>query len=217
MDIEFWHTRWHNNEIGFHCTEVNPHLRRFWHELELAPESRVLVPLCGKSEDMLWLSQQGYKVIGVELSALAVEQFFIAAGVAVTVRQNGDLQHWVSRDIEIYCGDFFALQASQLGRIDGFYDRAALVALPPEMRRDYVGKLASLTPQAKGLLVSLEYDQQLADGPPFSVLADEVAALYQPRFAVAELHCQLSDDLPPKFRQAGISALTERVYRLRPD
>lgn len=216
MDAHFWHSRWQNNEIGFHNAEVNPHLRRFWPELGLAPGARVLVPLCGKSVDMLWLREQGYHVVGVELSPLAVEQFFVTAGLEVTVRQNRDLQHWSAAGIEIFCGDLFALDAAQLGPVDGFYDRAALVALPPAMRRDYAGKLASLAGTAEGLLISLEYSQPLVDGPPFSVAAEEVAQLLQPDFCVSERNQQLSDDLPPKFRQAGVSALIERVYRLRP-
>ncbi|WP_210394955.1 thiopurine S-methyltransferase [Motiliproteus sediminis] len=217
MDQDFWHTRWKNNEIGFHCSDVNPHLRRFWGELGLTAGQRVLVPLCGKSEDLLWLRAQGYGVVGAELSPLAVEQFFLSSELAVNVRQQGVLQHWISDGIEIFCGDFFALEPHLLGEIHGLYDRAALVALPPAMRRDYVGKLTRMAPCAEGLLITLEYPQERANGPPFSVEGDEVTTLYRPHFAVTERHHQLSDDVPPKFRDAGIDSLTERVYRLRSD
>ena len=79
MDTDYWRERWARSETGFHQKEINPHLQRFWSALNLAPGSRVFVPLCGKSRDMLWLRGQGHEVVGVEISPLAVEAFFAEA------------------------------------------------------------------------------------------------------------------------------------------
>ncbi|MDE2387962.1 MAG: thiopurine S-methyltransferase, partial [Betaproteobacteria bacterium] len=76
MQKEYWQERWNRNDTGFHQTEINPYLREFWQRLQLSPASTVLVPLCGKSLDMLWLRQQGHAVLGVELSTIAAQAFF---------------------------------------------------------------------------------------------------------------------------------------------
>lgn len=53
MKKDFWLERWERKEIGFHQDEVNAHLRKYWQELHLVTDSKVFVPLCGKSSDML--------------------------------------------------------------------------------------------------------------------------------------------------------------------
>lgn len=80
MNEAFWHERWARNEIGFHLGEVNPYLLRHWPSLALPNGARVLVPLCGKSLDMAWLVEQGFTVVGVELSEKAVRAFLTSNG-----------------------------------------------------------------------------------------------------------------------------------------
>ena len=85
-----------------------------------------------------------------------------------------------SDGIQILCGDFFALQAEDLGKIDAVYDRASLVALPYDMRIDYVSKLSALLrPGAKMLLVAFDYPQHEMPGPPFSVQSEEIEKHYR--------------------------------------
>ena len=76
MKKEYWLDRWKREDIGFHQNIINPYLREHWQKLHLAQNSEVFVPLCGKSRDMLWLHEQGHKVLGVELSHLAAQAFF---------------------------------------------------------------------------------------------------------------------------------------------
>jgi len=224
MDQHFWHERWQRKEIGFHQAEVNPLLIQYWHELGLAPGSRVLVPLCGKSLDLLWLREQGHEVVGAELSRVAVAEFFDAAGLTPTITPsishgetlNAGLERWQADGIEIYCGDLFQLSASLLGRVDGWYDRAALVALPAAMRGPYVAHLRQLAPMARGLLITLDYPQERVAGPPFSVEPAEVAERYQRDFQLRPLASCPCDDLPPKFRQQGVAVLNERAWGLIP-
>jgi len=216
MDPQYWQQRWQRNEIGFHRSEVNPLLIRHWPALQLSPGARVLVPLCGKSRDLWWLQQQGFAVVGVELSRIAVAQFFAEAGLTPTVSELGALSLWRAAGIELYCGDLFQLDASRLGAVDGWYDRAALVALPATLRVAYARHLHHLVAQAPGLLITLEYDQVRVEGPPFAVAPSEIETLHGAHFSLRELACQRSDDLSPKFRQAGLSHLTERITLAQP-
>ncbi len=64
-DPEFWHNKWAANQIGFHLEDVNPLLIRFWSETAPKRDDKVLVPLCGKSEDLVWLANQHDSVQGL--------------------------------------------------------------------------------------------------------------------------------------------------------
>lgn len=215
MDHDFWLNRWQNDQIGFHLGEVNPRLLAHQQVLPPAPAARILVPLCGKSVDLAWLTQRGYEVVGVELSELAVRAFFEERGIAPAVEVRSGWSVFRAPGLTIYCGDLFALGPAQLGHLSAFYDRAALVALPPALRQRYTAHLAALFPAgAVGLLVSFEYAQHEMAGPPFAVLEAEVRALYEPAFSVEPLarYDVLADE--PRFRAAGLTSLHERTYRL---
>ncbi|MNG95932.1 Thiopurine S-methyltransferase [compost metagenome] len=213
MEPAFWQQRWADNQIGFHQAQVNPYLQKYWPTLGLAPGSRVLVPLCGKSLDLAWLAGQGYRVLGVELSRRAVEAFFCEHGLEAEVQQRGAFEVWRSGDVELWCGDFFALQVEDIGDCAGLYDRAALIALPPQMRVAYMQLLSGLLPTGcQGVVVTLDYDQALLGGPPFSVGDEELRQGFA-GWQVDELEAVEVIEESPKFLQAGVSSLLERVYR----
>ncbi|WP_349976106.1 thiopurine S-methyltransferase [Pseudomonas sp. WHRI 8519] len=214
MEQAFWHQKWADNQIGFHQAQVNPYLQRYWPGLGLAAGSRVLVPLCGKSLDLAWLAGQGYRVRGVELSRRAVEDFFQEQGLQAQVRQQGAFEVWSSGEVELWCGDFFALRAEDVADCVGLYDRAALIALPPAMRERYMGLLSRLLPAGRGLVVTLGYEQRLLAGPPFSVADEEVRRGFA-GWQVEELEAQDVIGESPKFLQAGVKCLVERAYRVR--
>ena len=215
MDIDFWHARWQANQIGFHQDEINPYLVHYWPSLQLAPQSRVFVPLCGKTLDMLWLLDQGYSIAGNEISQLAVEAFFAENRLTPEIRQEPGFTRWSCDRIEILCGDFFRLTRSDIGRIDALYDRAALIALTPVQRARYAARIKQmLEPQTPGLLLTLDYEQQQMQGPPFAVSADEVSNLYQDGFSVEQLAHTDIIEAQPQFRKRGLSTLHESVYRL---
>lgn len=178
MDASFWHAKWEKSEIGFHQDDFNPLLLDYLGALSLAPGSRVFVPLCGKTRDILWLLQSGYRVVGAELSRLAVEQLFAEMELVPAVTEAGPLTRFYAEDIDIYVGDIFELGAALLGQVDAVYDRAALVALPAAMRQRYADHLLAITGRARQLLIAYDYDQSLQNGPPFAVGADEVHSLY---------------------------------------
>lgn len=178
MEANFWHQRWANNETGFHERDFNVLLTRNFHLLALPRASRILVPLCGKTRDISWLLQAGYRVAGAELSELAVQQLFEELGMTPAVSASGKLKLYQASGLDIFVSDIFDLAAAALGPVDAIYDRAALVALPAAMRTAYAAHLLQLTNAAPQLLVCLEYDQRQMDGPPFSVDRSEVARLY---------------------------------------
>lgn len=218
MEAEFWHERWRQHQIGFHQPEVNSHLKNFWQQMHVPQDSGVLVPLCGKSLDLLWLVGQKYRVVGVELSEIAVTEF-CAENHLQTVPQDieaGRLWQF-NNNVSLICKDFFRVSPDETGKINAVYDRAALVALPPEMRKKYASHLTSLLePGAKILLVAFEYDQQKMQGPPFSVPEHEVRQLYGEKFSIDEI--SISQTRSQSARLAAMPAneqVKERVYILK--
>ena len=215
MEPSFWHDRWQKNSIGFHQEQVNAQLTEFWPALRLAPNAAVFVPLCGKSRDMLWLHERGHEVIGVELSPIAVRDFFSENQLTPRKTSRGPFEQWESERLKILVGDFFAVDAPMLTGIAGVYDRASLIALPPSLRKRYAEHLTAILPaRAEILLVTLEYPQAEMQGPPFSVGEAEVRQLYEPRYRVATLQAKDALAENPPFRERGLTALTERAYRL---
>ncbi len=179
MHPEFWHQRWQENRVGFHQAAPTPLLLKHWPSLGIAPGAQVFVPLAGKSQDMAWLAAQGHRVLGVELSRLAVEQFFAEHGLQPDIETSRYGTHFRAGGIELVCGDAFALDAALLADCAAVFDRAALIALPPALRQRYAGELyARLPAGCRGLLITLEYPQDERAGPPFSVPEDEVRSLY---------------------------------------
>ena len=215
MEAEFWLQRWRERRIGFHRDAVMPLLEKHWPALALPKDSRVFVPLAGKSLDMLWLAAQGHRVLGVELSPLAVAQFFAEHGLEPEVRESRHGVHHVAGDIELIQGDAFALDAAALADCAAVYDRAALVALPPDLRARYVGELYARLPSGcRGLLVTLEYPQHEKNGPPFSVEEREVRERFEPSWNVDLLERRDILEAEPRFAAEGVTALATAVYRL---
>jgi len=215
MQPEFWHQRWQEQQIGFHLPDVNPHLRQRWGMLGLAPSSTVLVPLCGKTRDMRWLRNQGHRVVGVELSAIAADAFFVEDGHQPVVHEDGAFCVMEADGIRILVGDFFQLEPRHLDGAVSSWDRGSLVALPPEMRTRYAAHVRTLMPaDSRVLLVTFDYAQHEMAGPPFAVSEAEVRALY-----AAHAHVDLVDSVDileqePRFKDRGLTSLSERVYTL---
>ena len=174
----------------------------------------MLVPLCGKSEDLRWLATRGHDVVGVDLSEIAARAFSAEQGVAFQETQEPPFTVFRGQQITLYAGDLFAFTPGIGGHFDLLYDRAALIALPPAMRPDYAQQLQSLTaPHGRGLLISLEYDTTKMDGPPFSVSESEVRTLFVD-FQVSNLQEYDCLDDEPRFKDRGVRWMKEVVYQL---
>lgn len=215
MRADFWHERWATGQIGFHQSSVHPMLERWWPSIGAGTGSRVYVPLCGKSLDMDWLGRQGHRIVGSELSAIAIRDFFEELGLEPARTTGGRFVRHAAGPYELLEGDALDLTPDILGPVEAAYDRAALVALPPDMRGAYADCTARLLPAgARILMIGFEYPQEMRGGPPFSVEEREVRALFEPAFDVARL--ERSDILAenPKFAEVGIPALYEIAYGL---
>lgn len=208
MEHSFWHQRWEEGRIGFHQQEINDWLRRYWPELPLAPGVKVLVPLCGKSLDMLWLREQGHEVLGVELSDIACRDFFLEQGVTV-VPVAVDNYHRRERDgITLLTADLFELPWEVFRGIGAVYDRAGLVALPAALRRRYARRLAQRVESGtEMLLVTLEFSAE--SGPPFAVFEKEVRELFEPAFTVT----RLAAEVPANARHEDEREVVYRLHR----
>ena len=215
MHHDFWHDRWQTGQIGFHQSGVHPFLERWWPSLGVPGHSRVYVPLCGKSLDMVWLTDRGHAVVGSELSPLAIDDFFAGRQLVAMRHADRGFVHHAAGPFEIFEGDAIELTPDLTGPVGALYDRAALVALPPDMRAPYVASLAALLRRgSRGLLVAFEYPQEMKGGPPFSVGAEEVRRLFGDRFAVRELERLDVLATSPKFAAIAIPALHEIAYAL---
>lgn len=243
MSNQRWKAKWKADDIAFHQHEIHPHLIRFWPQLALATGTTVLVPLCGKSLDLGWLHQQGHRVIGVELSHIAIAAYFAERGLQPQRQRLGRFQRYWAGTLELWCGDLFDLRREDLGEVAAVYDCAALTALPAASRGHYVRQLSSLlgvggqmlllttesaddpaamaeaAPAATDQADACSADADLGDAGPADAEHSpdpEVLALYQSRFAIALLFGHSCLKMDPEYPGLPASLLAEKVYHLGP-
>jgi len=217
MKAEFWLSKWEKNEIGFHLAAPHPWLVQGWSQFEPAKEACVFVPLCGKTHDIDFFLTQGHRVVANELSEAAVKEVFSRLNITPSIVEWAGGSCYESEQLTVYVGDFFQLSAEQIGQVDYVYDRAAIIALPFEMREAYAQKIMTLCPNAQQCLITLAYDQNAMTGPPFSVNDDEVKQHYSKYYKIERLHGADILEHEPKFKQNGLNALEQSFYRLTPN
>jgi thiopurine S-methyltransferase len=223
LKAAFWHERWERDQLGFHQEDVNSLLIEHWPTLSQKSASEVFVPLCGKSHDMRWLRDAGHEVVGVELSPIACRDFFVEAGIEAiqSGTQSGTrsgtqpLDRFEGEGYRLLCGDFFDLEPADLIDVRGVFDRASLIALPPEMRRRYAHHMTAILPEdVTILLITLDYDQSKMNGPPHSVPNTEVEALFGEAFSLDILATTGFVEPHIRFRERGLDSWCETVWRL---
>lgn len=194
MNAEFWHSRWQEKRIGFNQSAVNPLLMNYFEQLNVPAGSRVFVPLCGKSIDMAWLAAQGYDVVGVELVETAVQAFFAEQNISPTVHQHVDnpaIKYYQGQlsgqTITLWVADIFALTTEDIGSVNAVYDKAALIALPADMRVQYSAQMYQLSANAPQFIITLTYDQSKKAGPPFSISSEQIQQYYGDNYHISEL------------------------------
>jgi len=215
MNNNFWHERWHKNEIGFHRKSVNHYLIAHWDVLNTSSNDCVFVPLCGKSIDLIWLAERCSSVVAIELSQKAVDDFFAENNLTPDISEGDNFRIYRALNITVLCGDFFQLEEADVEACSVIYDRASLIAFPPSMKEQYVAKLDQLFPNPhKRLLITLEYDVSVINGPPFSVPQAEVQRL----FSAYKINALESIDIighSPHFQNKGLTSLVEHVFLLQ--
>ncbi len=216
MEADFWLKKWELGETGFHQESINEMLQAWWPSVEAPAGSAVLVPLCGKSLDMRWLAEQGHKVVGVEVSPVACEAFFDGLQLKPDIEKAGAFRSYSAGPYRVLQGDFFAATAADVAPVASFYDRAALVAMPPEMQPDYTRQLLSLLPPgAVGLINCLEYPPEVMDGPPFSIGQASLHKLLGPQCGIRRLSIQEVNTAGTSLEGRGLVGLAETAYGVR--
>jgi thiopurine S-methyltransferase len=210
-DANFWHERWEKNEIPFNEKKPNPLLVKHFSRLNLPKRARIFVPLCGKTLDIHFLLKKGLRVAGAELSQLAIDQLFAELKLDPKVSKAGPLTHYSAANIDIFVGDIFKLTPRRLGLINAIYDRAALVALPEDIRKRYTAHLLRLTNKAPQLLDTFTYDQAIVPGPPFSISNPEIIQHYSRTYDI-----QLLASAPIPGGLKGKYPATENFWLLNP-
>ena len=217
MNAEFWHSRWQEKRIGFNQSAVNPLLINYFKQLNLPAGSRVFVPLCGKSIDMAWLAAQGYDVVGVELVETAVQAFFTEQNISPTVHQHADnpaIKYYQGQlsgqTITLWVADIFALTTEDIGSVNAGYDKAALIALPADMRVQYSAQMYQLSANAPQFIITLTYDQSKKSGPPFSISSEQIQQYYGNNYHISELESE-----PTSIGSAPELTVSEHVWLLK--
>lgn len=214
-DNHLWLQLWRDKKItDFHQYSVNKYLSEFWSKLKLKKGSRVLVPLCGKTLDMIWLANEGFEVIGVEISPLAVKAFFHENRLIAKKKRQGKFMLWQFDKISILCGDYFSLNLADIGHIDAVYDRAALTALPESLRKQYVAQLALLAPQADVILLTIEdIENSNSLRHPMNV-DEEISSIYAQSYEISLLHADIEIEDIDKTSNTSNCHTEFKVYRL---
>ena len=211
-----WLKFWENNETNWHGDKITQELVEYFELFELEPRDKVFVPLCGKSLDMLYIMSQGFSVVGVAISEIGVRQFFSENNLAYKITKVDDFDLYSTENLEIYCGDFFALTSKHLNNVKSVFDRKSLIALEPEVRQKYVKHLNDIISLgARILLVTLQYPQYQMSGPPFSVDKSEVESLFSMAFESQELRSFNDIENESKLTRAGVDYINNAAYYLR--
>ena len=214
METKDWEQAWTEGQTGFHRQDVNPLLINYWPTLAVGEDESVLVPLSGKTVDMVWLSQQHHHIVGSELVEQAVASFFAENALKPEMTSQGRHTWWQASNITVIQGDFFTIPAGTV-EASAFYDRAALIAIPHEQQAAYVAAMMATAPVLEhGLLITLDYDPILAGGPPYAVGPDAVEALYGQWFDVKLLGSAPPERIPSRMVEKNVSSLVEHVFQL---
>jgi thiopurine S-methyltransferase len=210
-----WLEFWKNNETNWHSDVVTQELEEYLGLLKLEPGDKVFFPLCGKSLDMTYILNQGFSVIGVELSEIGIKQFFHENGLDFTISQVGEFDLYSAKNIEIYCGDFFSLTSKYLYGVKAVFDRKSLIALDLNLRQKYVKHLNDIISLGvRILLITLHYPQHQMSGPPFSVDKSEVESLFSMAFNYQELKSFQDIENGSKLERSGVDYIENAAYCL---
>jgi thiopurine S-methyltransferase len=216
-DTEFWLSRWRENRIGFHRDGIQPLLVSFWDQVAGSGNGRpVLVPLCGKTHDLLWLAGRGHPVVGIDVSEIAARALFAEHDLEPRrLETAAPLERMSGGGIDFWIGDVFDLTTERVGRFPLVYDRAALIALPARTRPAYVSHIQHLLEKyADILLITVDYDPDSMDGPPYAVGETEVRDLYRD-FHIEKLSDEDCLASEPRFRDRGLAWMREAAWHLK--
>ena len=143
-----WKEKWDRGLTGWHTDKVDARLKQYLSMLTDGKEqpASILVTWCGKSVDIPWLCEQGYNVVGVEISEIAVKQLFEENGIPYDTAQEGEFKiHKASdRPLKIITGDYYKLTPEVCGIFEAVWDHNAFGAADLSNRELYIQVLITL-------------------------------------------------------------------------
>ncbi|XP_064137225.1 thiopurine S-methyltransferase isoform X3 [Loxodonta africana] len=188
LSLEEWQEKWVKHNISFHQEEGH----RF--------------------------ADLGHSVVGVEISELAIREFFTEQNLSYSEEPIPEIPgakvfKSSSGNISLYCCNIFDLPRANIGQFDRFWDRGALVAINPGDRQRYADTMLSLTrKEFRYFLCVVSYDPTKHPGPPFYVPYAEIKRLFGTALSI---HCLESvDAFEERHRNWGIDYLFEKLYLL---
>ena len=213
MQEQFWKEAWIEGRTGFHKNAAHELLVK---HLGIFKSEQILVPLCGKSLDMIYLRNQGLKVTGVELSPLALDQFAQENELNFELKQINQQMVRSSPGLDLVQGNFFEYRPAQ--KFKAIYDRASTIALPSELRARYFKHLQALLSKDGVILMILltasDHQIPLDFGPPFFVPLAEVKAAFMDGYELQELSARATDNIPERYQQMGVKEIYETAYQI---
>lgn len=212
MNNKYWLDKWEANDIAFHENKINEYLVSYLAELNLEKGDSIFVPLCGKTKDMIWLADQGFHVIGAELSLIACQDFFKELNVIPKITQYNKFEKYQYKNIELFCGDFFELTRLDFPVVKAVYDCKALIALPSELREKYIKQIVNCLGSKINILLLTRETTCNVSPPPFPVSKKEVEDLYNLYFNVELLKSLQITEIPERLVKKGYRNITECVY-----
>ncbi len=218
-DLNYWLSCWQQDQhLFFHLRSVHPLLKKYFSTLpKLSHQSVILVPLSGKSLDLIWLSKK-HKVIAVEISEKAIIQFFNEQKLSFTKTKRGNAKHYLANNLEIYQADLFTLPKIVFDSVTHIYDRASLLALDESDKKRYLKFLKEACLNLRAwLLISLNFKGKDYQGPPFPLSGKKLKELCEDNFKIERLHHKKSLLEPDNhLYQKGVVELYNDVYLLEP-
>ena len=179
-DAEFWRQRWRDGQTGWDQGKAHADLAMLESVARarghLTQGARILEPAAGRAHASAALARLGYDVTAFDVAPEAM-----AAAAA---------EHGVLPGLTLMVADALVVRPSWLGAFAAVYDRAALCALPPELRPTYIATLHAHLREGGALLtipfteIRAEPDGTTRAGPPFALAARDFATLLAPLFTL---------------------------------
>ncbi len=212
MDYEFWDNCWQRPSQPFHVESAHPLLSKYLHLFK--KDRRVLLPLSGKSLDPIFLAENGLFSTSIEFNPTAVESFIADTQLKPIEKQTNKFEHFDFGKFEIWLADFFNLSSKVIGKFSQVFDRAALVALPDDLRNRYTQHLISLLESdAVIYMVTMDYKTAEMDGPPFYINLKALQE-YFPNSSIKELDRVSLLNNHPRWKELELSYLDEVLYQI---
>ena len=166
LDKTFWESQYTNQRTGWDIGGISPQLQVYFEQIP-NKSKKILIPGCGNGYEAIWLAQNGFlDVTVVDLAAIPLAHVQEQAPTVKTIQ-----------------GDFFDLTDTY----DLIIEQTFFCALNPNLRKQYVEKMANLLqPKGKlaGLLFNIDFEKV---GPPFGGSIAEYQGLFEGLFEILTL------------------------------